>query len=72
MRIFLFTPLLVLAACSSTAYEAVKDSEITKVCADGTLVGYNKELKRYTVAQDYWTGIVSADVKLEDICQAVK
>lgn len=63
---------LSIGACSSSTMQAVERSDVVRVCNDGTLVGFDPETKRYTVAKGRWTGIVARNVELSEICQGVK
>jgi hypothetical protein len=69
--LILLVPVLFVSACSEpySAYLAVHRSDVVKVCSDGTLVGFDPQTKRYTVAKNRWVGIVAEGIKLEDICQ---
>ena len=69
--IILLIPVLFVSACSK-AQSAVHRSEVVKVCNDGTLVGFDPQTKRYTVAKNRWVGIVAEGVELKDICQETK
>ena len=70
--IILLIPVLFVSACSSKAQSAAHRSEIVKVCKDGTLVGFDPQTKRYTVAKNRWVGIVAEGVELKDLCQETK
>lgn len=69
--LILLVPVVLLSACSETD-RAVRRSQVVKVCNDGTLVGFDPQTKRYTVAKNRWIGMVAESVKLEDICQETK
>lgn len=62
-------PFLSLAACTSDSYDAVTRSDVVRVCPDGTLVGFDPETQRYTIASDGWTGFVAKGVTIENICK---